>query len=68
VGADEKAAVKRITTDRLEGDVWIVTSGIADGDRVIVSGLQQTRPGSPVQASPWQPPAPAKVADTSSTK
>jgi membrane fusion protein (multidrug efflux system) len=68
VGADEKAAVKRVTTDRLEGDVWIVTSGIADGDRVIVSGLQQTRPGSPVQASPWQPPAPAKVADTSSTK
>jgi membrane fusion protein (multidrug efflux system) len=68
VGADEKAAVKHITTDRLESDVWIVTGGIADGDRVIVSGLQQTRPGSAVQASPWQPPAPAKVADTSPTK
>jgi membrane fusion protein (multidrug efflux system) len=65
VAADNKALLKHITTDRLDTDAWIVTGGIADGDRVIVSGLQQTRPGSPVQASPWQPPAPAKVADTS---
>jgi membrane fusion protein, multidrug efflux system len=44
----------------LEGDVWIATGGVAEGDRIIVSGLQQVRPGSPVQATPWQPPA-AKV-------
>ena len=57
VGADGKAAVKHLTTDRLDGDVWIASGGVADGDRVIVSGLQQARPGSPVQATPWQPPA-----------
>jgi membrane fusion protein (multidrug efflux system) len=57
VDADDKAAVKRITTDRLDGDVWIVTGGIATGDRIIVSGLQQTRPGGAVKPSPWQPPA-----------
>lgn len=68
IGTDEKAAVKHIITDRLDGDVWIVTSGIVSGDRVIVSGLQQTRPGSPVQASPWQPPARAKVADASAAQ
>ena len=57
VGADDKAAVKHITTDRLDGDVWIATGGVADGDRIIVSGLQQAKPGAPVKATPWQPPA-----------
>ena len=57
VGGDDNARLKHITTDRLDTDAWIVTGGVADGDHVIVSGLQQTRPGSPVQASPWQPPA-----------
>jgi membrane fusion protein, multidrug efflux system len=57
VGADDKAAVKHITTDRLDGDVWIASGGVADGDRIIVSGLQQARPGAPVKATPWQPPA-----------
>jgi membrane fusion protein (multidrug efflux system) len=57
VGADDKAAVVHITTDRLDGDAWIVTGGIKAGDRIIVSGLQQTRPGSPVKPEPWQPPA-----------
>ena len=57
VGAEDKAAVKHITTDRLDGDAWIVTGGVSAGDRVIVSGLQQTRPGSPVKPEPWQPPA-----------
>jgi membrane fusion protein (multidrug efflux system) len=57
VAADDKALVKHITTNRLDGDVWIATGGVADGDRIIVSGLQQARPGSPVKATPWEPPA-----------
>jgi len=61
VAADDKAVVKHLTTDRLDGDVWIATGGVADGDRIIVSGLQQARPGSPVQATPWQPPAKAEA-------
>jgi membrane fusion protein (multidrug efflux system) len=57
VAADDKALAKHITTDRPDGDVWIATGGVADGDRIIVSGLQQARPGSPVKATPWEPPA-----------
>lgn len=57
VDADDKALTKHITTDRLDGAAWIVTGGVAAGDRIIVSGLQQTRPGSPVKPEPWQPPA-----------
>jgi membrane fusion protein (multidrug efflux system) len=60
VDAGDKAVIKHLKTERLEGAVWIATGGVAEGDRIIVSGLQQVRPGSPVQATAWQPPA-AKV-------
>ena len=57
VDAADKAALKRIKTDRLDGDAWIVTGGVATGDRIIVSGLQKARPGSAVKPIPWQPDA-----------
>jgi membrane fusion protein (multidrug efflux system) len=57
VDANNNAVVKHLATDRLEGAVWIATGGVAEGDRIIVSGLQQVRPGGPVQATPWQAPA-----------
>ena len=41
------------------GDKWLVTSGLADGDRVIVEGLQKVRPGAPATAAK---PAPAAAA------
>ena len=53
VGADGKAAVRAIDVDRAIGDRWLVTSGLADGDRVIVEGLQKVRPGVPVKAVPF---------------
>jgi len=43
---------KRVTTESLAGPNWIVTEGLADGDRVIVSGTQSARPGSTVAAVP----------------
>jgi membrane fusion protein (multidrug efflux system) len=55
VGADGKVEQKRIKTDRLRGDSWIVTDGLADGDQVIVSGLQKATPGQPAKATPWSP-------------
>lgn len=34
------------------GDRWLVTEGLKNGDRVIVSGLQKVRPGATVVATP----------------
>jgi multidrug efflux system membrane fusion protein len=34
------------------GDRWLVTEGLKNGDRVIVSGLQKARPGTTVVATP----------------
>lgn len=66
VGADGNVVQKHVTTDRLDGSNWIVTDGLADGDQIVVSGLQKVKPGAPAKATPWQPaaaePAPAAPA------
>ncbi|HEY4583036.1 MAG TPA: efflux RND transporter periplasmic adaptor subunit [Lysobacter sp.] len=63
VGADGKVARKDVVADRSQGPNWVVSGGLAPGDRVIVSGLQKAQPGAPVKASLWQPEAaPAKTA------
>jgi len=49
-GPDDKVVQKPVTADSLAGPNWIVTAGLADGDRVIVSGTQNARPGTTVAA------------------
>jgi membrane fusion protein, multidrug efflux system len=45
VDADGKVQSRILTTDRAIGDFWLVTQGLNDGDRLIVSGVQMVRPG-----------------------
>lgn len=48
-----KAQRKNIDASVMDGSDWIVASGVAPGDRVIVSGLQRVmQPGQPVTAKP----------------
>ena len=51
-GADDKVVQKRVSVETLAGPNWIVTAGLIDGDRVIVSGTQSAHPGSTVAAVP----------------
>jgi membrane fusion protein (multidrug efflux system) len=53
VGADEKVVARPLKIDRALGDQWLVTDGLAAGDRVILDGLQRARPGAPVKAVPF---------------
>lgn len=55
VDAEGKAAFRPLTLDRAIGDKWLVSAGLAPGDKVIVEGLTMLRPGTPVQASPFDP-------------
>lgn len=55
VGGDGKVARKDVTIDRAEAGTWMVTAGLAAGDRVVVSGLQRARVGEPATATLWQP-------------
>ncbi|MCX5683868.1 MAG: efflux RND transporter periplasmic adaptor subunit [Planctomycetota bacterium] len=53
VDAAGKVGVRRLTLDRAIGDQWLVSSGLAAGDRVIVEGMQKARPGAPVREVPF---------------
>jgi membrane fusion protein (multidrug efflux system) len=51
VGPDNKVVVRKLRLKATRGDQWIVEDGLADGDRVIVAGVQKVQPGAVVQAS-----------------
>jgi len=59
VNAESKVEQRRITTAGTQGDNWIVASGISEGERVIVSGIQSAPIGAQVSAVPYQPPGSA---------
>lgn len=58
VGNDGKVEGRVVTTDRAIGDMWLVTDGLRDGDRVIVKGVQMAKPGAEVTATEVKPDAP----------
>ena len=51
VGADGTVQSRVLTTDRAIGDAWLVTGGLDEGDRLIVSGVQMVQPGMQVTAN-----------------
>lgn len=62
VNADSKVEPRIVKAEQSLGSQWVVTEGLAAGDRVIVEGLQKVRPGAPVQAVDAAAPAPAAAA------
>jgi membrane fusion protein (multidrug efflux system) len=48
-----KVQQRMITIDRAIGDKWLVSSGLAAGDQVIVEGIQRVRPGASVKVVPF---------------
>lgn len=55
VGKDGNVARKDVALDGQQNGSWLVSSGLAAGDRVIVSGVQKVKEGAPAKPSPWQP-------------
>lgn len=53
VGADGKVEQRVVTAQRTEGDRWVITAGLAAGERLIVEGTTKVRPGMTVNASEW---------------
>ncbi|MBI1353704.1 MAG: efflux RND transporter periplasmic adaptor subunit [Acidobacteria bacterium] len=47
--ANNTVAARTINVGEQQGESWVVQSGLQDGDRVIVEGLQFIRPGMPVK-------------------
>ncbi len=55
---DEAAKVqqRQLTLNRAISDKWLVSSGLSPGDRLIVEGMMNLRPGAPVKAVAWEGP------------
>lgn len=58
VGPDNKVVLRTIQATRTSSDKWIVDSGLNEGERVIVAGVQKVQPGSLVRAVESQTTAP----------
>jgi membrane fusion protein (multidrug efflux system) len=59
VGPNNKAVQKVISVGQTVGDKWLVTGGLAPGERVIVEGLQKVHPGADLKpVAAYSPPAP----------
>jgi membrane fusion protein (multidrug efflux system) len=48
VGPDNKVSVRAIQATRTSGTDWVVDSGLNDGEKVIVAGIQKVKPGATV--------------------
>ena len=48
-----KVQQRMITVDRAIGNKWLISSGLAPGDQVIIEGIQKVRPGASVRAVPF---------------
>ena len=53
VDSQGKVTQRPLTLDRALGDQWLVSSGLAAGEQVIVEGVQKVRPGATVKAVPY---------------
>jgi membrane fusion protein (multidrug efflux system) len=72
VGPGNRAAARTVVATRTQGPYWVVTQGLAAGEKVIVEGTGSLRDGAPVKPSPAKgnvarKPSPAKAAPAGKT-
>ncbi|QJU60840.1 efflux RND transporter periplasmic adaptor subunit [Sphingomonas sp. AP4-R1] len=48
----DKVVQKAVRADRTDGPNWVVTSGVAAGDRIVTQGISKIRPNQTVKAVP----------------
>jgi RND family efflux transporter MFP subunit len=53
VGGDNKVATRQVQVGERVGTMWVITSGVQAGDRVVVEGQQKVRSGARVQPKPY---------------
>jgi membrane fusion protein (multidrug efflux system) len=53
VDGQGKVEQRPLILDRAMGDKWLVSSGLAPGERVIVEGVQKAKPGAVVKTVPF---------------
>ena len=56
VGPGNRAVQRVVVTDRTEGPYWVVTAGLAPGEKVITQGTANLRDGAQVRPVPASAP------------
>ena len=56
VGSGNRAVQRVVVADRTEGPYWIVTQGLAPGEKVITQGLANLKDGAPIKPVPASTP------------
>jgi len=56
VGKDNKAVRRQVTANRTSGNAWVVTAGLARGDKVILQGLNGLKHDAPIVPVPANTP------------
>lgn len=51
VGEENKVEMRPVKTSNWEGKSWIIESGLREGERIIVNGVQKARPGNEVNVT-----------------
>ena len=59
VGPGNRAVERTIVADRTQGEYWVVTQGLAPGEKVITQGTASLKDGAPIKPVPAS--APQKV-------
>jgi len=54
VGQDDRVAIRQVQAGEKAGAMWVIQSGLKPGERVVVAGQQNVRPGMPVQPKPFK--------------
>lgn len=52
VGPRNRAIEREVTADRALGTDWVITNGLKPGEKVIVQGLGNVKPGGPIRPVP----------------
>jgi membrane fusion protein (multidrug efflux system) len=61
VGPGNKAIQRAVVAARTQGAYWIVTQGLAGGEKVITQGTANLIPGAPIKPVPQNAPQPIKA-------
>lgn len=56
VGPGNNATQRTVTADRAQGQYWVVTQGLAPGEKVITQGTGNLRDGAPIKPVPASAP------------
>lgn len=54
VNGENKVEQRPLSIDRAIGNRWLVSSGLKEGDKIIVEGVQRVRPGAAVRTVPFK--------------